>query len=172
MKAKDRPNQTFGRLTVTSRAGSYVLPCGQKRAMWNRRCACGNEKIVSGGNLRSGEVQSCGCLRREVTTARLTKHGHNTRAKGETGIYRSWCNMINRITNPNVPAFKRYGDAGVPLCDEWRNDFRGCLRDNPGWFRGAELHRKVNELGYCKGNTIWLSASGHSRLHNQLRKAA
>lgn len=52
----------FNRLTVLSEVGKkgtdYVYRC---------RCICGNEVDVLGGNLRSGNTQSCGCLHKEIT---------------------------------------------------------------------------------------------------------
>lgn len=60
------PGDRFGKLTVIGPAPheigappSYIC-----------RCDCGNEKVVLGGNLRSGNTRSCGCLRR---TDRLRK---------------------------------------------------------------------------------------------------
>lgn len=36
------------------------------------RCDCGNERLVSGGSLRNGRSQSCGCVRYPYTTHDLT----------------------------------------------------------------------------------------------------
>lgn len=52
----DITGQTFGRLLVLS-----LVAKGQN-ARWLCRCDCGQMKVVSGGNLRAGNVQSCGCL--------------------------------------------------------------------------------------------------------------
>ena len=50
----------FGRLTA-------VRSVGRKHGcvLWLCRCSCGATKRVTAGGLRSGGVQSCGCLRRE-----------------------------------------------------------------------------------------------------------
>lgn len=34
-----------------------------------------------------------------------------------------WVNMIQRCYNKNNPQFKDYGDRGIFVCDEWRNNF-------------------------------------------------
>ncbi len=54
----DITGEKFGRLTA-------VEVCGkQKREMvWLCRCECGLEVRVRVGNLRSGNTQSCGCLK-------------------------------------------------------------------------------------------------------------
>lgn len=53
--------QRFGRLTVLNvleeRAGAHI--------QWLCKCDCGNEFKAKAGNLRSGDVRSCGCLARE-----------------------------------------------------------------------------------------------------------
>lgn len=58
MNAKDITGQTFQRLTVLR----YVGPDRYGQAIWLCRCACGKEALRRGGALRSGRVQSCGCL--------------------------------------------------------------------------------------------------------------
>lgn len=52
----DITGQKFGRLTVISYEGNR---------RWKVRCDCGREKVLDGYELRSGIVQSCGCLQKE-----------------------------------------------------------------------------------------------------------
>lgn len=59
----DITGQKFGRLTVLSRAGS--TPGGI--ALWNCKCDCGTEKVISGAHLRNGTTVSCGCYNKELT---------------------------------------------------------------------------------------------------------
>ena len=68
-KFKDEIGRRFGRLLVTAQVHSNRHPY----ALWQCRCDCGNEKIVSGLNLRSGQVASCGCKSREITSRRVLK---------------------------------------------------------------------------------------------------
>lgn len=49
--------QQIGRLTVLAR-----LENAGRQTRWLCWCECGMEKVASGGDLRSGRVQSCGCL--------------------------------------------------------------------------------------------------------------
>lgn len=60
MPVKDISRQRFGRLVAILRVGRQG-----SRATWKCLCDCGRSTIVTGGNLRSGQVQSCGCLRHE-----------------------------------------------------------------------------------------------------------
>lgn len=55
----DLTGQKFGKLTVIKRLENDKY----KRAIWFCKCDCGNTKIVSSGNLRSGKVASCGCIK-------------------------------------------------------------------------------------------------------------
>lgn len=58
---KDEIGNVYGYLTVIERAPSNK----DGRAMWKCKCKCGNEVIVLGKRLRSGNTKSCGCYQRE-----------------------------------------------------------------------------------------------------------
>lgn len=60
-KLKDLTGKTFGLLYVIRRVSNY-----QTNARWLCRCSCGNETNVTGTQLSSGYIKSCGCFRREV----------------------------------------------------------------------------------------------------------
>jgi hypothetical protein len=79
--------QTFGRLTVVERAGTSP----DRKARWRCRCACGNWPVVNGKDMRSGHVQSCGCLLTEATIRRNTTHG-----SARTRLYECWKDMHKR----------------------------------------------------------------------------
>lgn len=66
----DLTGETFGRLTVLSRAEDIA-----GRVSWNCRCSCGKELVARAYNLRGGKTQSCGCLQREWARSKRTKHG-------------------------------------------------------------------------------------------------
>lgn len=56
---KDLTGQKFGRLVVLE----YIE--GTSPTSWRCKCDCGNEVIVRGANLKSGNTSSCGCLWKE-----------------------------------------------------------------------------------------------------------
>src|SRR3990167_4646522 len=103
------PGQPFGRLTVIARVENRG-----KNWYWLCRCSCGNEKAISQTNLWSGDIQSCGCLRRELPKARCTTHG-----KTRTPEYRVWQMMLNRCLNQDATDFSRYGGRGITVCERW-----------------------------------------------------
>ncbi len=81
--ALDMVGKTFGRLTVVERCAN---PHGTG-ARWLCRCACGNEHRVVGGNLRSGNVVSCGCLPRHGAHAGNWQGGRRRDRKGYIRVY-------------------------------------------------------------------------------------
>ena len=85
MVFKDLIGQKFGRLTVIKRADDYISPKGQHKTRWLCRCECGNEKIVAGGDLTSGNTQSCGCLSIDALIKRSKKYNQYI-LDGEYGI--------------------------------------------------------------------------------------
>lgn len=60
MKPLDLIGKHYGDLTVISQAPK---PPGRSNTFWNCICRCGNEKVVVGANLQSGNTKSCGCAR-------------------------------------------------------------------------------------------------------------
>ena len=70
-KAKDEIGNIYGYLTVIERA----LNSKDGRAMWKCKCKCGNEVVVSGKHLRSGNTKSCGCLQKERTKESNLRRG-------------------------------------------------------------------------------------------------
>lgn len=76
-------------------------------------------RVVDSEHLLSGHTKSCGCLAREKSRERATKHG-----KRYTKIYKTWKNMKERVLNPNNKRYKNYGERGIKICDEWINSFK------------------------------------------------
>ena len=61
MALKNEIGNTYGYLTVIERGPNNK----EGRATWKCKCKCGNEVIVSGKHLRSGNTKSCGCYQKE-----------------------------------------------------------------------------------------------------------
>ena len=93
IKDKEKGN-VYGRLTVVTRAANI----GSDVA-WLCKCSCGNECIVRGSSLRSGQ-KSCGCARLES-------------AIDETGNSYGMLTVINRVDNRAIKKSVR----AVWLCE-------------------------------------------------------
>jgi hypothetical protein len=68
-KKIDLTGQRFGRLVVIEPAENKG-----KRTQWKCLCDCGNEYIGLTDSLRSGRLQSCGCLRKESARTQAQKN--------------------------------------------------------------------------------------------------
>src|SRR5689334_7161455 len=102
----------FGRLTVTAQLPSSP---GQKKCRVLAVCDCGAERECAAADVRSGNTSSCGCLERELASARAKTHGHSRNG----GTYNSWTNMRNRCLNKADKTYPHYGGRGIRICKEW-----------------------------------------------------
>lgn len=138
----DLTGQRFERLTVIQ------LPSQQNKRnlMWECQCDCGNKSKVSTGNLKSGHIKSCGCLQKDITSARSKKHGQSTSSE-----YRIWQLIRNRCFNKNTPKYPSYGGRGIKVCERWRNfeHFFSDMGCRPGEF--YSIDRKNNNGNYSCG---------------------
>ena len=156
----DYLNRRYGRLTVLR----LVYP-----GVVYAKCDCGTEKEFILNNLRSGNTQSCGCLRREqaVITAELCNTIHGEYRSPE---YQAWRNMLGRCENdPSKECYKNYYGRGIRISDKWINNFEEFLKDigrrpNPE----LTLDRIDNDGDYEPGNVRWVDRKTQSQ--NSRRK--
>lgn len=119
----DLTGHVYGRLTVVRHNGQRVKPNGDSYTTWLCQCSCGGENVVSTGNLRSGNVSSCGCYGKERALAVNKVHGYSGHP-----MYPVWKTMIARCENPKNEKYPRYGARGIKVCERWK-DFANFLSD-------------------------------------------
>jgi hypothetical protein len=163
MRLIDLTGKKFGLWTVLAlhpkrmrygKAGQAVV------ALWLGHCDCGTERLVFGPNLRRGLSLSCGCLAREQTRKRNTKHGHAVRGQ-HTRAYNTWQHLKQRCLNPNNKAYAYYGGRGISVCEDWlgfENYFADML-DPPD---GLSIDRVDNNGPYASWNCRWATSSMQS----------
>ncbi len=139
----------FGRLTAIN-----ISHRKKGKIYWNTRCECGNTKIVAYGNLQSGEVRSCGCLRRETAALSSRKHGmYGTR------LYECWNSMHKRCRGTSGKEHNRnYHGRGIRVCSEW-SDFKIFMAwavEN-GYSDKLTIDREENDKGYSPDNCRWIT---------------
>lgn len=145
MKFVDLTGRKFGRFTVIRKAANR-----NKMSCWLCFCACGEQRVVYGGNLIKGVSTSCGCYSVELTRKRSTTHGMRS-----TPTYKSWANMWQRCTNPNEEQYPAYGGRGIKVCERWGR-FENFLADMGARPSGHTPDRFPNKDGnYEPGNCRW-----------------
>lgn len=105
--------QRVGRLAILELIGPRQFRCA---------CDCGGEAVVGASNLLKKLTRSCGCIRRERTSALNRKHGLSLSPGTRTlrPEFNAWRSMINRCTNPDFRHYHRYGGRGIFVCEGWR----------------------------------------------------
>lgn len=152
-KLIDLIGRRFGRLLVTKRAPNRAY---SSQAVWECVCDCGKVLSVVSGELRNGQ-RSCGCLHREETAARLTRHGLYSSPE-----YKIWSGMIQRCTNVKNEKFQSYGGRGITVCERWM-DFPSFYADMGPRPPTLQLERRDNDKGYSLENCYWATRSQQMR---------
>jgi hypothetical protein len=120
------------------------------------QCSCGNNKIVRKGHLKDGNTNSCGCLRKELQSAKMKTHGMEG-----TPTYKSWNNMMMRCTNPKRSNYEEYGGSGVTVSDSWYK-FENFYEDMGERPHGMTLNRIGGAKIYSKETCEWATLSTQS----------
>jgi len=149
----------FGRLTVLRFSHKK-----NRRLCYFCRCECGAEVVMPSNDFRYGNTKSCGCLRRDTTTANKTTHGQYY-----TKTYKSWQGMIHRCKSPNAWRQKYYGSRGITVCDRWLKSFENFYADMGNCPPNMSLDRINNDLGYSKENCKWSTRTEQNRNTRQNR---
>ncbi len=155
-KRLDLVGQKFGYLTVIK-----FVTIKNRYSQWSCICSCGQEVIVAGYCLTSGNTKSCGCFNKEQTSKRSTTHGlssDNTNTnKLEKAFYDRWQGMKRRCT-PNFWE-KNPTYTGIKHCVLWKT-FEG-FRDNQPEGRkyelGLVLSRISDQGNYTPENCRWVT---------------
>lgn len=90
-------------------------------------------------------------------------------------LYSIWGNMKDRCYNPKCRAYSHYGQRGIQVCDEWKDNF--LIFYNwaiaHGWEKGLSIDRINNDGNYEPSNCQFLTVgenTGKANRHNVRRK--
>lgn len=108
-KVIDEIGHTYGYLTVIERAPNDK----EGHAMWKCKCKCGNEVIVLGKHLRSGNTKSCGCYQKErATESNLTRAGSLVGKRFGRLVVLEEAGFIKKNSGRNSRVYKCQCDCG------------------------------------------------------------
>ena len=162
MKRIDLTGKKYGRLTV-------IEPADTKngRLRWKCKCDCGNERIVHGSALKSGNTKSCGCYK----TEKAKKLYSSVRQK-DRKLYAVWNGIKQRCRNPNNLSYHNYGGRGIDICDEWANSYEAFYywAIGNGYRHGLEIDRKDYDGNYEPSNCRWVDDKAQSNNRRNVKK--
>lgn len=125
------------------------------------RCDCGAVKTVFCGDLSRGKSDAC---HRCASIARNTTHGDA--AGHHRRLYRIWCNLRRRCTDPKFARFEDYGGRGIGVCIEWMTSYQSfkAWAIANGYADDKQIDRHPDNNGdYEPGNCRWTTAKQNMR---------
>ena len=149
----DLTGMHFKNFDVIEYAGFFPDKYGHNRQQWKCKCVCGKELILSRSDLTKKQIKSCGCL-----TKKLIDEANVTHGLSKTRLYHIWANIKDRCLNSKSSSYKYYGERGITICDEWKNDFiefRDWALDN-GYKEDLSIERINVNGNYEPNNCCWI----------------
>lgn len=140
------PGEKYGRLTVVE---FHSMTNANKRR-YLCRCDCGTETVCVGGNLRSGNAKSCGCLQREKAAATAVAAA---KVAIEPGARFGLLTVIRKAASGGKARFECVCECGGTLTTlaaslrQGRTQSCGCLRRETT----RELGRASRTHGHAGG---------------------
>jgi hypothetical protein len=150
-KVEDLTGQKFGRWTVIEI--QRIKKNNESRVFWLCKCDCGNTKVVAARTLKSGDSQSCGCLKKE----RL--HDSNTLEEGEAGFNKVLKNYKRGARDRGLSfeldndSFRKLTKGNCYYCGEEPKNIGKSLSITADYIYNG-IDRLNNRIGYTIENSV------------------
>ncbi len=113
--------KNFGRLYVLEIADQESLIAGERHYFCH--CACGRQTTVRGGSLRSGNTQSCGCIKSPKGPRTKKGQANKPLRKPYQEVY-----DVENSYQKNEELKKAYKDFWATLPEETAKALDACLK--------------------------------------------
>ena len=89
-----------------------------------------------------------------------------------TKLYKVWCSMKERCSNPHNKSYRNYGAKGISVCEEWGNDFSNFQNwaINNGYGDKLTIDRIDTKQNYCPENCRWVTTQQQNRNYSRNHK--
>ena len=123
---------------------------------------CGTNFKANTNSINRGDTKSCGCYNK-----RRLSETHKTHGLSNTRLSRIWGKIKDRTLNPKHKNYNDYGDRGITICEEWKNDFMSfynwAVLNGYEEKKGLSIDRIDNDGNYCPENCRWVTRTIQSR---------
>ena len=136
-----------------------VYEHGQNKTYAKCECDCGNITKVKLTAIKQEEVKSCGCLKAEKASQRMTEYNSAFHGLSDSRLYKILAGMKNRCYNTKQYSYKDYGARGIKICDEWMSDFKAFYdwAMNHGYKDTLTIERLDVDGDYKPDNCTWIT---------------
>lgn len=144
MSLIDLTGNRYGRLLVIERADNL-----NGHVRWRCKCDCGNECVVHGTSLKSGNTTSCGCYRIENA-----KRLYSSVRQNDKRLYSVWNAIKQRCTNKKSRSYPNYGGRGIKMDKEWADNYESFYNwaMRSGYKKDLQIDRIDYDGDYCESN--------------------
>lgn len=170
---EDITGQRFGRLIALN----FSHKDNRRKTYWDFQCDCGNIKTLRKDSVKCGDIQSCGCLKKEQDEINLNRDGTKPTKYDSYGLshhtlYHKWLNIKRRCYDVHSNRYDRYGGRGIRICDEWLYSFKTFYDWSivNGWEEGLEIDRIDVDGNYEPNNCRYVTRKENCNNRSTTRK--